>query len=134
MLDLVYYLTNLLFFDIPLLYCYINLRSSIVFCLFFWRYTSFLGNSSLCSFVIIYWTILRWTSWDFCNSISNSITDQINSCFWCFLFFYFLFFLFFFEVVLSTSVADCLACSRTFWLYLLLTFSFIFLSIFLPIF
>ena len=32
MVYLVYYLTNLLFFDIPLLYYYINLRSSIVFC------------------------------------------------------------------------------------------------------
>ena len=32
--DLVYCLTNLLFFYIPLLYYYINLRSSIIFCLF----------------------------------------------------------------------------------------------------
>ena len=35
MVDLVDYLTNLLFFDIPLLYCYINLRSSVIFCLSF---------------------------------------------------------------------------------------------------
>ena len=28
------YLTNLLFFDSPLLYYYINLSSSIIFCLF----------------------------------------------------------------------------------------------------
>ena len=33
MFDFVYCLTNLLFFNIPLLYYYINLRSSIVFCL-----------------------------------------------------------------------------------------------------
>ena len=33
MVYLVYCLTNLLFFDILLLYCYINLRSSIIFCL-----------------------------------------------------------------------------------------------------
>ena len=32
MVDLVYCQTNLLFFDIPLLYYYINLRSSIIFC------------------------------------------------------------------------------------------------------
>ena len=34
MADLVYCLTNLLFFDIPLLYCYTNLNSSITCCLF----------------------------------------------------------------------------------------------------
>ena len=33
MVDFVYYLTNLLFSYIPLLYYYINLRSSIIFCL-----------------------------------------------------------------------------------------------------
>ena len=33
MFDLVYYPTNLIFFDIPLLYYCINLRSSIIFCL-----------------------------------------------------------------------------------------------------
>ena len=33
MVYLVYCLINLLFFDILLLYCYINLRSSIIFCL-----------------------------------------------------------------------------------------------------
>ena len=31
MVDLVYYPTNLLFFDIPLLYYCINLRSSVIF-------------------------------------------------------------------------------------------------------
>ena len=34
MVDLVYYLINLLFFDIPLLYYYVNLRTSIIFCLY----------------------------------------------------------------------------------------------------
>ena len=34
MVDLVYYLTSLLFFVIPLLYYYINLRSSIISPLF----------------------------------------------------------------------------------------------------
>ena len=33
MVDLMHCLKNLLFFDIPLLYCYIHLRSSIIFCL-----------------------------------------------------------------------------------------------------
>ena len=39
-----------------------------------------------------------------------------------------------FEAVLSASVADCLAWSRSFWFYLLLKFLLIFLPIFLPIF
>ena len=39
MVDLMYCLTNSLFFDIPLLYYYINLRSLIMSCLF-WRYIS----------------------------------------------------------------------------------------------
>ena len=33
MFDLVYYLINLLFFNIPLLYYYINFRLSVIFCL-----------------------------------------------------------------------------------------------------
>ena len=35
MVDLVYYLRSLLFFDIPKLYYYINVRSSTIFSLFF---------------------------------------------------------------------------------------------------
>ena len=34
MADLVHCLSNLLFFDIPLLYCYTNLNSSIICCFF----------------------------------------------------------------------------------------------------
>ena len=34
MVDLMYYLINLLFFDIPLLYYHTNLNSSIICCLF----------------------------------------------------------------------------------------------------
>ena len=34
MFDLVFYITNLLFFNIPLLYYYIDFRSIIFFCLF----------------------------------------------------------------------------------------------------
>ena len=33
MVDLMHFLTNLLFFDIPLSYCYANLNSSIICCL-----------------------------------------------------------------------------------------------------
>ena len=53
MVDLMYYLTNLLFSDIPLLYYYINLRSSIIFCLSS-EYTFLsLGVYLSCSFVIV---------------------------------------------------------------------------------
>ena len=51
MLDLVYYLTILLFFDIPLLYYYISRRSSIVFCLSIGDIYLSLGFSLSCSFV-----------------------------------------------------------------------------------
>ena len=34
MIDSLYYITNLLFFSIPLLYYYINFRSTITYCLF----------------------------------------------------------------------------------------------------
>ena len=53
MVDLVYYLTNLSFFDIPLLYYDINLRSSIFFC-FSSRDTYLsLGISLSFSFVVV---------------------------------------------------------------------------------
>ena len=38
-----YYVTNLLFFDTPLLYCYTNLNSSIICCLFSGDMYLFLG-------------------------------------------------------------------------------------------
>ena len=53
MVDLVYYLTNVLFFDIPLLYYYINLRSSITFCLSSGDIYLFLDISLSCLFVTV---------------------------------------------------------------------------------
>ena len=53
MVDLVYYLTNLLFFDIPLLYYYTNLRSSINFYLPPGDIYPSLDVSLSCSFVIV---------------------------------------------------------------------------------
>ena len=53
MVDLVYYQTNLLLFDVLLLYFYINLRSSIIFCLSSGEMYLSLGIISLsCLFVI----------------------------------------------------------------------------------
>ena len=105
MVDLVYCLTNLLFFDIPLLYCYINLRSSIFLCLSagdisFFRYFFIM---LICNCL---WIILLWIFWNFCNSISNFIPNQITSCSCCFLN------CFFFEKILNASVAEYWACQE----------------------
>ena len=53
MAELVYYLTNLLFFDIPLLYYYINLRSSVILCPSSGDVYLCLGISLSCSFVTV---------------------------------------------------------------------------------
>ena len=53
MVGLVYCLTNLLFFDIPLFYYYINLRSLILFCLYPGDIYLSLGISLSCSFVTV---------------------------------------------------------------------------------
>ena len=53
MVDLMYYLTNLLFFYIPLLNHYINVRSSIMFCLSCGDTYLSLRISLSCSFVIV---------------------------------------------------------------------------------
>ena len=54
MIDFVYCLTNLLFFDIPLLYYYINLRSSTIFCLSSGDIYLSLGISLPYSFVTVF--------------------------------------------------------------------------------
>ena len=53
MIHLVYYLTNVLVFDISLLYYYINLRSSIIFCLFSGDLYISLGIYLSCSFATV---------------------------------------------------------------------------------
>ena len=122
MVDLVYYLINLLFFDIPLLYCYINLRSLIIFWLYSRdKYVSS-GISSLCSFVTV--------SKLFCDELFKKflvlaillpIKSPVVPA---------VFLIRFLEAVLKASLVDCLAWWRSFWLYLPL----IFLLTFLPIF
>ena len=54
MVDLVYCPRNLLLFEIPLLYCYINLRSSIMFCLSSGDIYLSLGISLSYSFVTVF--------------------------------------------------------------------------------
>ena len=98
MIDLVYYQTNLLFSDIALLYYYINLRSSIIFCfssgniylslscLFVIVSELFCGNL-LETFVILLAILLPIKS-----PVASAVSGIIV-----------------FEVIFSASIADCLA-------------------------
>ena len=125
MVDLVYCLRHLLLFDIPLLYYYINLRSSIIFCSFSWDIylsldiiillsivSEFFYGKVVETFAILAVILLR---------IQSLVAKVI---FWIALF----------EAVLSASVGNYFAWSRGFFLYLLLTFLLIFLPMLLPIF
>ena len=124
MVDSLYHLIRLLFFDIPLLllYYYINLRSSIIFCLCYGdAYLSLSISSSLvsqlfCSEVFKTLVILLAILFPMKSPVASAV-------FWTTLF----------ELVLRASVADCLAWSRSVWLYLLLKFLFMFLPTFLTI-
>ena len=112
-------LTNLLFFDITLLYYYILLKSSIIFCLFS-------GNICL-SLRISLWSLLFSSSF---LTVSELFCEVLEA----FEIFYAIlllikspvastvFIIALFEAVLSASVANCSAWSRSFWLYLPLKF------------
>ena len=112
-------LTNLLFFDITLLYYYILLKSSIIFCLFS-------GNICL-SLRISLWGLLFSSSF---LTVSELFCEVLEA----FEIFYAIlllikspvastvFIIALFEAVLSASVANCSAWSRSFWLYLPLKF------------
>ena len=132
MVHLVYYLTKLLFFDIPLLYYYINLTSSINFCLFSGDiYLSFgISISKSCIFCFTFncfWTILWWGFWDFSDFseiLLSTKSPVASAVFWIALF----------EVVLSASVVDFLAWLGCFWVLTCLSFYLYFLYVFAHIF
>ena len=131
MVELVYYLSHLFFCGIPLLYYYINLRRSIIFCLFSGERYIYLGISSTCSmFSVSFWTVsglLCGEVLETCNFISSFITNDIIN--------YFQFFsVGHLEAVFNMSAEDCLAWSRRFWLHLPLKFLFKFITVFLLIF
>ena len=91
MVNLVCYLANFSFFGIPLLYYYINPRSSIILCLFSEYINLSLGISlSVTIFSVSLstpnpQTILLWTFGDFLKLISYFINNQFTSYFLCFL-------------------------------------------------
>ena len=114
MVDLAYYLTSFLSFENSLLYYYVILWSSIIFCLCSGDVYLSLDISS--SFV----TVSEYSVLKFSRrlQLSQQIYCQSNHqlllpCFK----------LLFFEAVLSGSATDCLARSRSCWLYLPHTFS-----------
>ena len=132
MVDLVYYLTNLLFFCILLLYYYINLRSSIIFYIFYgYIYLSLGILYQILCFLFYFQLSSNYPALNFLRPLIFyqrlllSIKSLVASVvFWIALF----------EAVLSISVADCLAWSTNSWLYLLLKLFLKSLPIFLPIF
>ena len=92
MVDLVHYLTSLLLFDIPLFYYRTNLGSLIASVLLL-KIVSVIRYFFAMFICNCFWVILLSSFWDFCNFISNFLTNWITL----------------FEESLSASVADCLA-------------------------
>ena len=124
MVDLASCLTNLLFFDILLffilLYCYTNLSSSVICCLFFGVMYLFYGASiSLLSSSFFECSSIE------CNSVGDFSKHLLFYQQFCYQLNHQLLLLFFellFEAVFIASVADLLALLRSFWPYLLLKF------------
>ena len=117
-MNLVFYLTNLLLFDIPLVYCYINIISSTIF----WIYRSFFWY--FCWFFFCLWESL-WIVFRFRTCFlnvallsycaHNFIINLMTSCF-CYLLNY---------IFWSSFKCRCsrlLGWSRSFWLHLPLKF------------
>ena len=71
MVDLAYCLKNLLFFDISLLYYYINVKSSITFCLASGDIHFSLGISLSCSYVTI-------SELFYCNAFETCVILSAN--------------------------------------------------------
>ena len=119
---------NILCFDIPLLYCYINLRSLIIWFIFL-RYIPFFWYFSIKSCIFCFTfnyflNILWWKSWDYCNFVSNFIASQITICFCCFMNSSF------WSSFKFICVADSLEWSKSFWMHLLFKLVLIFLPMF----
>ena len=105
------------FFDISLLYYYFNLESSIISFLFSGDMSlsdSFVTVSELCC-CEFFETFVILPSYDLATATAVLLpikSPVASAAFWIALF----------EAVLKASVADCLAWSRSFWLYLPLKF------------
>ena len=113
-------------FYIPLWYYYINLRLSIIFCLFSGNIYFYLGVFLSCSFVTTSELFCGKFFWDLRNFISNFMTNQTTSCFCCFS-------NYFLWTSFKCLFADCLAWSRSFWLDYTEVFICIFANVFIHI-
>ena len=107
--DLVYYLTNFLFFVIPLLYQYINFSSLIICCLFSEGIYHFFLNfyrSSFCLWGSLWLSYSKFflTTLAILLSIKSLVTSTV-------------FRITFFDVAFLASAANLLARSRSFWVY-----------------
>ena len=128
MIDLVYCLKHLLYFDISLMYYYINIRSSMIFCLssrdIYLSFGMFLSCSFLticklfCSKVLAFFVILSVIllpiKWPAASAFFDLLSWDRFKCI-CGIIYY-------------------LVWSRRFWLYLLLKFLLIFYQYFYPYF
>ena len=127
MVNLVYYLKNLFFFDIPLLHYYMNLRSSIVFCLFSVDIYLLYAFLYLVQYFRLHLEVSEW----FCGEVFKTFVILYVSLLpikWLIASGDFLISLS--EALLNVSVAECLAWLISFWMYLPLTSLLIFLPIF----
>ena len=119
MVDLIYYLTNGLFFYIFFIIIILDYQQ---FPVVFSGDIPFFCISIYSTIFELFFSKFLDTSWNFINNFINS---QSASCFWCLLNY------FFWKLFLNPSAADCLARSRFFWLYFSLTFLLTFLPMFL---
>ena len=127
MVNLVYCPTDLLFFDISLSYYFINLNLSMICSLFSGDIYIFLQVYLFCLKPLLKYFCAFGTFVILLAFLLPIKSPVASAVFW----------IAFFEAVSSAYVADCLAWSRNFWLYLLLKFLIIFWLIFyvyLPIF
>ena len=107
-----------------LLYCYFSLRSSIIFCLFSGDIYLSLGIYLSCSFAAVSALLccVFFETLVILLAILLPIKSPVASA---------VFSIALFKAVLNSSVTDCLAWLRRFWIYLSLKFLLIFLPIFL---
>ena len=123
---LFYVLSNkfiIFIYSITIYYYYINLRWSIIFCLY--SGDIYLPLNISPSFVSGLFFCDVFETLVILSTILFPIKSRVASA---------VFSIAYFEAVLRASVADFLAWTRSFWLYLLLKFLLTLLPIFLPIF
>ena len=67
------------FFHIPLLYYYINTKTTNNILPSFWRYISFFRYSFIILICNCFWIILLWIFWNFRNSAVLQVSHHVSS-------------------------------------------------------